>query len=385
MSLEDVTVDSIGVKATGTLTLTGAITPGSHAESVVTVDTIANTNEIDIGDITYTAVTSLSVAPTVPYEVLIGAGDAAFLDNLKSAINATAGEGTTYSTGTEAHPDVVATDNNDTTQKIVARVPGVAANDIATTGTATRVTWEDTTLGGGTGDSTPGVAAETVTIGSTTYSIVDVLSETNAPAAAIPNQVLFGASSAEALDNLKLAIDAGATEGTNYSTGTDAHPSVVGGTNTNTTQEVIAKEFGIDGNDIATTTTIANGAWGETTLEGGIDPTDHRAVVNVEGYSKIGIQFVAEDITSGNGVFTVEGTIDGTNWVALNMLVDNLTNDAGAGTAGEEVGLTRVASKTLSTNTSALVWLVDTPLKAIKVLVDVTTDGTYSAYVIAAN
>lgn len=211
-------VDKTHTKATGTLTLTGVIVPGSHAESVITSDATAPSDgsEVVIGDITYVAKTALT-SPAVPYEVLIGVSAATFLDNLKSAINATAGAGTTYGTGTVAHPDVVATDNSNTTQKIVARVPGVADNALATTTDDAHLSWADTTLGGGTGDSNPGVDPEEVVIGSKTYAIVDVLSETNG-ATAIPNQILFGADSAAALDNLKLAINGGATEGTNSST-----------------------------------------------------------------------------------------------------------------------------------------------------------------------
>ena len=97
---------------------------------------------------------------------------------------------------------------------------------------------------------------------------------------------------------------------------------------------------------------------------------------NIEALQKVGLQFLCADHASGNGIFTVEGTIDGTNWVALSVLIDNTTNT-------NVQGLTRVASKTLSSDTSVLVWL-DTflGLKAIRVLVDVTTDGTYSAFAI---
>lgn len=260
--------------AEGTLTLTGVITPGTHAESVVTANTIIDGSNITIGAITYTFKTVLSVGPAVAYEVLIGISDATALDNLKSAINASAGAGTLYGTGTVAHPDVVATTNADTTQKVVARVPGTAANTKATTSADATLSWPDTTLGGGTGASNPGVASETVTVGGKTYSFVDVLSETNG-AAAIVNQVLFGADSAAALDNLKLAINHGATEGTEYSTGTTVNANVNATTNTNTTQKVEANVAGTSGNSIASTETLANGSWTSTTLvEGHADTGD---------------------------------------------------------------------------------------------------------------
>lgn len=254
------------VAASGTLTLTGAIVPGSHAESVVTANTILDGDTLTIGSTVY----RFKTVPDQAFDVALGANDAAALDNLKLAINANGvGDGSDYFAGTTAHPTVVATDNADTTQKVVARVPGTAANTAATTSSGATLSWPDTTLGGGTGASNPGVAPETVTIGSKVYSFVDVLSETNAPAAAIANQILFGADSAAALDNLKSAINGTAGEGTTFSTGTVAHTQVTAGTNTNTTQEVTYVSTGSAGNSVATTETLTNGSWGAATLTGG--------------------------------------------------------------------------------------------------------------------
>lgn len=254
------------VQATAILTLIGAIVPGVHAESVLTTDTTAPANNsiVTIDDVIYTFVTTLSTGPAVPYEVLIGASAATALDNLKSAINGTAGEGTTYSTGTEPHPTVVATDNTDTTQKVVARVPGVDANAIVTTASTdpdSHLDWADTTLGGGTGDSEAGVDGETVTVRDEVYTFVTVLSETNG-ADAIPNQVLFGADSAAALDNLALAVNGDATEGTNYSTGTGQPEDVLATTNTDTAQTFEAQTLGEPGNAYTVETDIANGSFG---------------------------------------------------------------------------------------------------------------------------
>ena len=257
-------------KALATLTLTGAITPGTHAESVVTANTIINGSQITIGTRTYTFRTTLSTGPTVPDEVLIGASDAEALYNLKLAINHGATEGTNYSTGTVAHAIVVATDNAATTQKIVARIPGVAANATVTTSLNATLSWPDATLGGGTGASNPGVDPETVTINDRTYSFVDVLSETNG-ATAIINQVLFGVNSAAALDNLKLAVNGGATEGTNYSTGTLKPTDVTAETNSDTTQVFQATTAGTGGNAYPVSDTIVNGSFGVgvTTFAGG--------------------------------------------------------------------------------------------------------------------
>lgn len=125
---------SAGVKATATLTSSGVF---------------SDTETVTIGDVTYTFKTALSTGPTVPYEVLIGASAAASLDNLKSAVNGTAGAGTTYSTGTEAHPDVEATTNADDSQLFVAREIGAAGNLIATTSTAADNAFGALTMEGG--------------------------------------------------------------------------------------------------------------------------------------------------------------------------------------------------------------------------------------------
>lgn len=410
---DGLTGTAAGVKATATLTMSGVIVPASHANATLTssgacvpashattkltANAPVSGNYVKIGDIIYRA-RQLSELTSESHEVVYTAGATAaatFLDNLKLAVNGTGVEGVNYSFGTVAHPQVVATTNTDTTQVFVARLPGLAANTLGTTGTATRFTWEDSTFGGGTGDSNPGVttagatftlgdntymavvelsetsgaasvanqilwetseavfldnvklginrtnnsgqagtkyssatvahpdvvahtntntaqlfvarqpgtaintkattttlanyafggttfvdgvttAAATVTIGglfddAVTYTFVTALSET-AGATAIPNQVLFGAATANALDNFKLAIDKGATEGTNYSTGTVAHPYVAGGTNADTTQEIVAKEYSKQYNQIKVSETLTNGAWGATTLTGGLNP-----------------------------------------------------------------------------------------------------------------
>ena len=116
----------------------------------------------------------------------------------------------------------------------------------------------------------------------------------------------------------------------------------------------------------------------EETLLDAVTATTTSKPANIEQLKRIGLQFLAASISSGNGVFTVEGTLDGVNWVALSTLIDNVTNT-------NVQNFTRVASKTLSSNSSVLVW-VDSRLglKAIRVVVTVTTDGAYSAFIVAS-
>lgn len=109
---------------------------------------------ITIGTQVYTVRTALTT-PAVANEILIGANAAATLDNIKSAVNADpAGEGTLYSTGTEANEDVIATTNTNTTQVFVARQYGSVGNSIATTETCTHLSFGAATLASGSGTMT---------------------------------------------------------------------------------------------------------------------------------------------------------------------------------------------------------------------------------------
>lgn len=122
----------------------------AKATGVLTSDATApsNNDTVTIGSRVYTYKTTLTGAAN---EVLIGASAAAALDNLKSAINGTAGAGTTYGTGTVAHPSVTATTNTDTAQTVEALVAGVQGNQIASTEASTHLSWGATKLTGGTG------------------------------------------------------------------------------------------------------------------------------------------------------------------------------------------------------------------------------------------
>ncbi len=236
---------------------------------------------VTIGDITYTVVDALSEtygATAVPYQVLKGASEAIMLDNLKLAVNATGTAGTQYSTGTVVHPTVVATTNTDTVQTFRSRSIGTAAqttaiNAIATTETMANTAFADTTLGGGTGNSNPAVTtdAATFTIDGVTYTAVVTLAETMG-ITAVPFQILWVTSEAVFLDNVKKAINASGTAGTDYGTGTTPHPTVVATTNTDTTQVINSKTTGTAGNSIATTETLGNYSFTSTVMASGTGP-----------------------------------------------------------------------------------------------------------------
>ena len=99
--------------------------------------------------------------------------------------------------------------------------------------------------------------------------------------------------------------------------------------------------------------------------------------VGVGGYKRLGLQFKLASVVSGNGIFKVQGTTNGTDWSYLAM-IDNLANT-------NSQTLTRVLSKTLSANSNVLMWVDEgLSLRAVRVSVTVTTDGSYSAYLMAS-
>lgn len=231
---EVVTVGSV------TYTMVDALSE-TKASSTLTSDAtnVAEGETVTIDGITYT----FRASPVNPYDVDIGASAAVSLDNLKAAINDSGTEGTTYGTGTEAHPTVTAEANADTTQEVTAKRFGTYANGFITVETSAHLAWDDATLGGAS--ATPGVNP-------------------------VANEVLIGASAAASLDNFKSAVNATAGEGTTYSTGTRAHPQVTATTNANDSQIVEARDYSVTNASIATTTDAANATWGSTTLASGV-------------------------------------------------------------------------------------------------------------------
>jgi hypothetical protein len=115
---------------------------------------------------------------------------------------------------------------------------------------------------------------ETLRIGDVYYSWTSgsVNAGTPAGTSANPWLVALGTSNAEALDNLRLAIDNSGAPGTTYSLALTAHPTVSPRSSTATTLSVQAIDVGTGGNGIVTTETGANISWGAATLTGGGAP-----------------------------------------------------------------------------------------------------------------
>ena len=184
--------------------------------------------------------------PDTSYIVLIGVDAQASIDNLVDAINEENGageKGTLYGTGTVAHPTVSAVKEDTDKVTATAKSVGIAGNNIDSESTVALATWAAAHLAGG-------------------YD------------AQAANDVLIG-TVAVSIDNLVLAVTAGAGIGTNYGTGTVVNPlatAVKASASTMTATNLIK---GVIGNSTAIAETLADGSWaaGATFLGGGVDGT----------------------------------------------------------------------------------------------------------------
>ena len=98
--------------------------------------------------------------------------------------------------------------------------------------------------------------------------------------------------------------------------------------------------------------------------------------ISVEGAKKVSMRLTRASHSAGSSTFTVHGSVDGTNFAAINNIVTDVTNT-------NSQTITRVASVALASNTSQVVSLDLTylTLKAIRVVATIATDGSASAAV----
>jgi hypothetical protein len=142
--------------STGTTNLSSVLTAGavtSHA-TVITANAIgialnSYATTTTAAHLSYTSTVMVNGAAAVPYEVLIGADADGSLNNLIAAINGAAGAGTTYGTGTVAHPTVTAGTVTAHAFVVTARTAGIAGNLIATTEDDAHLSWGAVTLASG--------------------------------------------------------------------------------------------------------------------------------------------------------------------------------------------------------------------------------------------
>lgn len=107
----------------------------------------ANGETVTIGSVVYTFVTTLQT--NVVGQILIGASEAASIQNLTDAINGAGTPGLTYSNKNVANPKVTAVAATHTCT-VTARRAGTGQNAVATTETSGTASWGSATLTGGT-------------------------------------------------------------------------------------------------------------------------------------------------------------------------------------------------------------------------------------------
>lgn len=125
-----------------TFTLAASPVAATAILTIVDTENAVAAETVTIGDVVYTFVAAADAA----YEVTIGADRLETIANLTATIN-----GDNLLTPDE-HPIVAATDNEDGTMTITARIAGTAFNGVATAETMTEGSWDDD-LAGGTGVS----------------------------------------------------------------------------------------------------------------------------------------------------------------------------------------------------------------------------------------
>lgn len=98
------------------------------------------------------------------------------------------------------------------------------------------------------------------------------------------SEVLINSSAANALANLKKAVNASGVSGTDYTSNVIAHPLVTAGTITSTTLVVNAKMTGSDNyRGVTISTGVSKSAttlsWGAASLTGGVDPVMNEILI----------------------------------------------------------------------------------------------------------
>lgn len=207
------------------------------------------------------------------------------------------------------------------------------------------------------------VNTQTITIAGIVFTSVDVIGTT-------AGNVLVDASAEAFIDNLVDLINNPSVTNTKHvalSAENQAKLRFYGITAVKTSATLMTLSSSVvkpgSSASIVVSETETNFVWTTSTTSAGFSPT--------LGNAPMTLQFVASGITSGNGVFTVEVSNDGVNWVAYNKLTTNVTNTNGQTD-------TRVASVTLSSNTSSVVSLPEN-FAFYRVKVVASVDGTYSA------
>ena len=141
-------VNPVGVKGIDPADFVVGTAGGTKASGTITIGDLPLANDTNtVGSVVYTWKTGAVAAAN---EVLIGADEAASAANLAAAINAGAGLGVTYGTGTVANPDVTASVAA-AVVTVLAKAAGTGGNAIVLEETGAGTTVSGATLTGGSG------------------------------------------------------------------------------------------------------------------------------------------------------------------------------------------------------------------------------------------
>lgn len=141
---------------------------------------------------------------------------------------------------------------------------------------------------------------DTVTIGSQTYTFQTTLTDS-------ADNVAIGGSQAQAMENLRRAINDDGVEGTNYGTGTTANTEVTA-TDTATTVVATAIEKGSHKNSVATTETSSVMSWDGATLGSGTAGAGNQITLSVAGNEA---PSVAAAVGAGTALGAIVATLSG--------------------------------------------------------------------------
>lgn len=210
-----------------------------------------------------TTLTSDGTAPTDADTVTLGTPGAEKVYTFKTALTEEKAANTLTSDAT-APTTLDTVTLNTTTYTFKTALTGVRASAVLTSD-ATNVTNGDTfTIGHG--------------VNSRTYTFKTTLSSSPF----VSYQVLIGVSAAVTLDNVKLAVNQGSTEGTEYSFGTVVHPTVRATTNTDTAQTFVATlAAGVGGNIYKSLESSTHLSFANTVFTGGVDSVVKQVLIGV--------------------------------------------------------------------------------------------------------
>lgn len=98
--------------------------------------------------------------------------------------------------------------------------------------------------------------------------------------------------------------------------------------------------------------------------------------IDIANAEEVGLIVKRENHTAGSSTFKIEVSINETDWIQVNRLVDNVTNT-------NAQGKTRIAEKVLSSDTVDFVTIEKElgVFKYARVTVTHDTDGTHSAWI----